>query len=208
WSYFHCLPYFRKAETRLQGADAYHGGDGPLYVTTGEMNNPLYRAFVDAAMQAGYAHTEDINGFRQEGFGAMDRTTYRGRRWSTAMAYLRPARRRPNLTIVSRALVQRVLFEGRRAVGVQYTRYGKPQTARAEREVIVSGGAINSPQLLQLSGIGDARELRAFDIDVVADLPGIGANLQDHIETYVQQACTQPVSLYSTQTPLAKLRIG
>lgn len=208
WSYDHCLPYFKKAETRLHGADAYRGGDGPLYVTTGAMQNPLHRAFIEAGMQAGYAHTGDMNGYRQEGLGAMDRTTYHGRRWSAAMAYLRPARTRPNLTVLSRCLVGRVLFEATRAIGVEYTQGGQVMRARGRREVIIAGGAINSPQILMLSGIGDADALRALDIKPIADVPGVGENLQDHIETYVQHACTQPITLYSTQNLRAKAKIA
>ena len=208
WSYFHCLPYFRKSETRLNGANAYRGGDGPLYVTTGEMRNPLYRAFVDAGVEAGYARTEDMNGYRQEGLGPMERSTWRGRRWSAAMAYLRPASGRANLRVESRCLVTRILFEGTRATGVEYAHRGRRVHVRARREVIVSGGAINSPQLLLLSGIGDANALREHGIAAVAHVPGVGENLQDHIETYVQQACTQPITLYATQNLLAKGTIG
>jgi choline dehydrogenase len=208
WSHAHCLPYFKRAEKRLAGSDDYHGGSGPLYVTTGAMKNPLYRAFIDAGIQAGYARTDDMNGYRQEGFGPMDRTTWRGRRWSAAMAYLRPALARPNLTVASRSLVLRVLFEGTRAVGVEYALNGNIVRARARREVIVAGGAINSPQILMLSGIGPADALREHGIDPIADLPGVGENLQDHIETYVQHACTQPITLYSSQNLLAKGKIG
>jgi len=208
WSYAHCLPYFMRCENRLQGADDYHGCGGPLAVTTPSMRNPLFHAFVEAAQQAGYAYTRDMNGFRQEGFGPMDQTTLGGRRWSTMRAYLRPAMGRPNLRVLPRCLALRVVFEGRRAVGVEYARGGAVRFARARREVILSGGAINSPQLLMLSGVGEADALRRLDLPVIADLPGVGANLQDHIEIYVQHACTQPVSLYSTQKPLAKLAVG
>ena len=172
------------------------------------MRNPLFHAFIEAAQQAGYAYTSDMNGYRQEGFGPMDQTTLRGRRWSTMRAYLKPAMQRPNLRVLARCLALRVVFEGRRAVGVEYARDGEVHLARARREVIVSGGAINSPQLLMLSGVGEADALRRLDIPVVADLPGVGRNLQDHIEIYVQHACTQPISLYPTQRPLAKLGIG
>jgi choline dehydrogenase len=208
WSYAHCLPYFMKAETRLAGPDDYHGGSGPLYVTTGAMRNPLYRAFIEAGVQAGYARTDDMNGYRQEGVGPMDRTTHGGRRWSAAMAYLRPALTRRNLTVESRTLATRLLFEGTRATGVEYAQRGRLVRARARREVIVAGGAINSPQILMLSGIGDADALRKLGIAPVADVPGVGENLQDHIETYVQHACTQPITLYSTQNPLAMAKIG
>jgi choline dehydrogenase len=172
------------------------------------MENPLYRAFIDAGIEAGYARTEDLNGYRQEGVGPLDRTTYRGRRWSAAMAYLRPARSRANLEVRSRCLVTRILFEGKRAVGVEYADSGRLVRTRASREVIVSGGAINSPQILMLSGIGDADALRRHGIAPVAHVPGVGENLQDHIETYVQHVCTQPITLYSTQNLLAKGRIG
>jgi choline dehydrogenase len=208
WSYAHCLPYFIRSENRLQGPDDYHGAGGPLAVTTPSMRNPLFHAFIEAAQQAGYAYTPDMNGYRQEGFGPMDQTTLRGRRWSTMRAYLRPAMQRRNVRVLPRSLVLRILFEGSRAVGVEYARDGAVHEVRARREVIVSGGAINSPQLLMLSGVGDADALRRLDLPVVADLPGVGSNLQDHIEIYVQHACTQPVSLYPTQKPLAKLGIG
>ncbi|HEX4599158.1 MAG TPA: choline dehydrogenase [Burkholderiaceae bacterium] len=208
WSYAHCLPYFIRSENRLQGADDYHGAGGPLAVTTPSMSNPLFHAFLQAAQQAGYAYTPDMNGYRQEGFGPMDQTTLRGRRWSTVRAYLKPALQRPNLRVLPRSVARRILFEGRRAVAVAYVRDGAVQLARARREVIVSAGAINAPQLLMLSGVGDADALRRLDLPIVADLPGVGSNLQDHIEIYVQHACTQPVSLYPTQKPLAKLAIG
>jgi choline dehydrogenase len=208
WSYAHCLPYFKRAETRLKGADDYRGGGGPLYVTTGEMKNPLYRAFIDAGREAGYAETDDMNGYRQEGLGRMDMTTYRGRRWSAAMAYLRPARARRNLRVEPRCLVTRIVFEGTRAVGVEYLHHGQLVRMRARREVIVSGGAINSPQILMLSGVGDADALKLLGIAPVAHVPGVGANLQDHIETYVQHACTQPITLHSTQNLVAKGAIG
>ncbi len=159
-------------------------------------------------MQAGYPFTEDMNGFQQEGFGAMDMTTRRGRRWSTAQAYLKPALGRPHLSLELRALVTRIVFEGDRAVGVEYLRNGRRHTARAEREVLLCGGAINSPQLLMLSGVGDGDALGRLGIDVHTHLPGVGANLQDHLEIYVQHACTQPISLYGATRPLSRLRIG
>lgn len=208
WSYFHCLPYFKKSETRLKGGDAYRGDKGPLFVTTGTGDNPLYDAFIEAGRQAGYPVTEDMNGYQQEGLGRMDRTTYKGWRWSAARAHLRPAQKRKNLEVRLRCLVSRVVFEGRRAVGVEYVQGGKRNTVRAAREVILSGGAINSPQILQLSGIGNAGELRKLGIDVVQDLPGVGENLQDHIEAYVQYACKQPITLYGVNNPFSKLLIG
>ncbi len=208
WSYAHCLPYFRKAETREKGGDDYRGDDGPLRVATGACTNPLFPAFIEAGVQAGYPYTEDMNGYQQEGFGPMDMTVYRGRRWSAAMAYLRPAMSRPKLEVQTRAYCTRILFEGKRAVGVEYVQRGTRKIARAEREVILSGGAINSPQLLMLSGVGNTSELKKLGIPVVQDLPGVGQNLQDHLEIYVQHACTQPISLYRAMNPLRKLLIG
>jgi choline dehydrogenase len=208
WSYAGCLPYFRKAQTHELGPDDYRGGDGPLHVSAGKMDNPLFKAWLEAGVQAGYPITQDLNGYQQEGVGRMDRTTRNGERWSAAKAYLRPALGRPNLTLVKGALVLKLLFEGKRAVGISYAVGGRAAEARASREVIVSGGAINSPQLLMLSGIGPADHLRQHGIDVIADLPGVGENLQDHIETYVQHACLQPITLYSATKPLNQLRIG
>jgi choline dehydrogenase len=208
WSYAHCLPYFRRAETHEAGADAYHGGDGPLHVSYPKTGNPLYAAFVTAARQAGYPFTADMNGCQQEGFGPMEMTTKNGARWSTAKAYLRPIMARPNLTIRTKTLARRVVFEGKRAVGIDVTSGNGAEMLRAEREVILCGGAINSPQLLQLSGIGDAEELRALGVPVVTHLPGVGENLQDHLEIYVQHACTQPITLYFATKPLGRLRVG
>ena len=208
WSYAHVLPYFKRAESRAKGGDDYRGGDGPLHVSTGACTNPLYQAFIEAGVQAGYPFTEDMNGHQQEGFGAMDMTTHKGRRWSTAQAYLKPALARPNLTLQVGAMVTRILFEGQRAVGVEYARGGRVHTVRAAREVLLCGGAINSPHLLMLSGIGDADDLGKRGIDAVAHLPGVGHNLQDHLEVYVQHACTQPISLYGATRPWNQLRIG
>ena len=208
WDYAHVLPYFKRAETRAQGGDHYRGDSGPLHVATGACGNPLYGAFIEAGRQAGYPLTADMNGYQQEGFAPMDMTVQGGRRWSAARAYLDPARRRQNLRVRTGALTCRVRFEGARAVGVDYLRKGQTVSVRAGREVILAGGAINSPQLLMLSGIGDADELASFDIPVVAHLPGVGRNLQDHLEIYVQHACTRPISLYAAQKPWHKLRIG
>jgi len=208
WDYAHLLPYFKRAESREVGGDLYRGSLGPLHVATGACRNPLHQAFIEAGRQAGYPVTADMNGFQQEGFGAMDRTTRRGRRWSTAKAYLRPALRRPNLTLRTGALTTRVRLDGTRAVGVEYASSRRVHEVRAEREVILSGGAINSPQLLLLSGIGAADQLAALGIRAIADLPGVGQNLQDHLEIYVQHACTRPVSLYDAQKPWNKLWIG
>lgn len=200
WSYLDCLPYFRKAETRDIGANAYHGGDGPVSVTTPKNgNNPLFHAMIEAGVQAGYPRTDDLNGYQQEGFGPMDRTvTPKGRRSSTARGYLDQARERPNLSIVTHALTDRILFSGKRASGVAYLLGDNdtPITVNARREVLLCGGAIASPQVLQRSGVGPAALLRELDIPLVHDLPGVGQNLQDHLEVYLQYACKQPVSLY------------
>ena len=200
WSYLDCLPYFRKAETRDIGANAYHGGDGPVSVTTPKNgNNPLFQAMVEAGVQAGYPRTDDLNGYQQEGFGPMDRTvTPQGRRSSTARGYLDQAKGRPNLSIVTHALTDRILFNGKRAIGVSYLRgdSNTPVTVNARREVLLCSGAIASPQILQRSGVGPGALLRDLDIPVVHDLPGVGQNLQDHLEVYIQYACKQPVSLY------------
>ncbi len=195
WDYAHCLPYFKKMESCLAGADEFRGGDGPIILERGPASSPLFRAFFEAVQQAGYALTDDVNGYRQEGFAPFDRTIWRGRRWSASRAYLHPAMKRPNLEVRTRVLVTRVLFEGRRAVGVEYRQGGGPVRVARAAEVILSGGSINTPQLLQLSGVGNGAELGALGLDVVADLPGVGENLQDHLEVYIQYACKQPVSL-------------
>ncbi|XP_078688193.1 choline dehydrogenase, mitochondrial-like [Branchiostoma floridae x Branchiostoma belcheri] len=208
FSYADCLPYFRKAQTHELGPDDYRGGEGPLHVCRGKSNNPLNKAFIEAAQQAGYPHTDDMNGYQQEGFGDMDMNVRKGVRWSTANAYLRPALRRANVTAEVRCVATRVLFQGSRAVGVEYRRNGETKQVRAAAEVILSGGSINSPQLLMLSGVGDADDLRKLDIPVVQHLPGVGQDLQDHLEIHVQQACTQPVTLYSAFRPHRMLIIG
>ncbi|MCP4330354.1 MAG: choline dehydrogenase [Alphaproteobacteria bacterium] len=208
WSYADVLPYFRRAETFAEGGDDYRGADGPLHTMRGRRVNPLYEAFVAAGAEAGYGRTEDMNGYRQEGFGAMDMTIHRGRRWSTANAYIKPIASRPNLKIALNAFAERIDIAGNRADGLSYTVGSERREARARREVILCGGAINSPQLLMLSGIGPAEQLRALGIDVRVDLPGVGENLMDHLEVYMQQECTQPVSLYSAMNPLGKLKIG
>jgi choline dehydrogenase len=190
WDYAHCLPYFKRMETCTAGADDWRGGDGPLWLERGPARGPLFDALFAAAQQAGYGLTADVNGYQQEGFAPFDRNIRRGRRWSAARAYLHPVLRRPNLELRCRRLVERVVFEGTRAVGVVVD----GRTVRA-REVILCGGAINSPQLLQLSGVGNAAELAALGIRPVVDLPQVGENLQDHLEVYIQHACTQPVSV-------------
>ncbi|KAI4563734.1 hypothetical protein MJG53_016308 [Ovis ammon polii x Ovis aries] len=181
WDYAHCLPYFRRAQAHELGAGRYRGGDGPLRVSRGKSGHPLHHAFLEAAQQAGYPLTEDMNGFQQEGFGWMDMTIHEGKRWSTACAYLHPALSRPNLTAETQTFVTRVLFEGPRAVGVEYIKNGESHRAYASKEVILSGGAINSPQLLMLSGVGNADDLRKLGIPVVCHLPGYGATA--HLET-------------------------
>ena len=197
WDYAHCLPYFKRAETRMVGADEYHGVNGPLMLETGPCQNPLFAAFLNSVKEAGYPLTADVNGYRQEGFGFFDRNIYRGRRLSAARAYLHPVKHRDNLKVICRALTINILFEGKRAVGVTYTKGRKGSEKRAYGgEVICCGGSINSPQLLQLSGVGNAADLRPLGIDVVHDLPGVGANLQDHLEVYVQYASKRPVSMY------------
>ncbi|MFD3222706.1 choline dehydrogenase, partial [Rahnella aceris] len=200
WSYLDCLPYFRKAETRDIGPNDFHGGEGPVSVATPKNgNNPLFGAMIEAGVQAGYSRTDDLNGFKQEGFGPMERTvTPKGRRASTARGYLDQAKPRANLTIVTHALTDRILFDGKRAVGVSYFHGDEynAKTAKAKREVLLCSGAIASPQILQRSGVGAAELLNRLDIPLVHDLPGVGENLQDHLEMYLQYSCTQPVSLY------------
>lgn len=208
WGYANVLPYFKRAERHSETGDTYRGADGPLNTTYGPLKNPLYQAWIDAARQAGYPVTDDINGAQQEGFGRMDMTVRDGARCSAAKAFLRPAMKRPNVRVMTHALATRVLFEGRTAVGIEYERGGQIHQVRASREVILSGGPINTPQLLKLSGIGPAAELRAQGIAVVADRAGVGANLQDHLEFYFQMACTQPVSLYPAMNIFAKGLIG
>lgn len=196
WAYRDVLPYFRRAESRRDGGDSYRGGDGPLATAYGRAENPLYKVFIEAARQAGYDATSDINGEKQEGFGRFDMTVKNGVRWSAANAYLRPAMKRRNLHVVTNARATKILFEGRRATGLRYLSGGGERIAKARREVIVSSGPINSPILLKLSGVGPAQELRALGIPVVHDLPGVGENLQDHLEFYFQVASKQPITLY------------
>ena len=182
WSYAHILPYYKRMETFSGGADDYRGGHGPLNVTAPSTEGPLCEAFLAACEQAGFASSADTNGYQQEGFGVMEQSIHMGRRWNTANAYLRPIRSRPNLTIRTRRLTTRILMQGTRAVGVEVTVAGRIEEFRATREVILSGGTINSPQLLMLSGIGPADHLAEHDINVVLDLPGVGQNLQDHYD--------------------------
>jgi choline dehydrogenase len=194
WDYAHCLPYFKKMENCLAGGDEYRGTTGPLVLERGPATSPLFKAFFGAVQEAGYELTSDVNGYRQEGFAAFDRTIHRGRRLSAARAYLHPVMGRPNLEVQCRTSVSKVIFDGQRAVGVEILQRGVTRQIHAG-EVILCGGAFNSPQLLQLSGIGNADELRELGVDVVQNLPGVGENLQDHLEVYIQHTCTQPVSV-------------
>jgi choline dehydrogenase len=208
WSFADVLPYFKRAETNEDGGDEFHGGDGPLYVSNGRSDNPLFGAFVQAGIDAGYRETKDFNGYQQEGFGPYQLTINNGKRWSAASAYLTPIINRPNLTIESNAHVARILFEGNRATGVEYIQDKQKIQAGATREVLLSGGAVNSPQTLLLSGIGDADILRRFDIPVVHDLKGVGKNLQDHLDCSIQYESSQPITLYSQSKPLTQLKTG
>ena len=195
WDYAHCLPYFKRMETCLAGADEWRGGSGPLILERGPARSPLFQAFFQACREAGHPLTEDVNGYRQEGFAPFDRNIHDGRRYSAAVAYLHPAMARPNLDVRTGAMVNRVLFSGTRATGVEYSTWNRRGAHRVDAgEVILCAGAINTPQTLQLSGVGNARELRTFGLDVVADVPGVGENLQDHLEVYIQYASKQPVS--------------
>ena len=194
WDYAHCLPYFKKMETCVYGANVWRGGDGPLKMERGPAVNPLFGAFFAAVQEAGYPLTDDVNGYRQEGFAAFDRNIYRGHRLSAARAYLHPAMDRPNLDVWTHAMVTKIRFDGTRAVGVEVAHRRHTQQIDAG-EVLLCGGAINSPQLLQLSGVGNARELESVGVKPIHDLPAVGENLQDHLEVYVQYASKQPVSV-------------
>ena len=202
WSFADVLPSFTRADANQNGADAFHGGEGPLRVSNPSQmdphsGNPLFQTFIDAGVEAGYPATSDFNGYAQEGFGPYQFTIHRGKRWSAADAYLRPALRRPNLTVESHAHVSRILFAGSRAIGVEFLRDGAAHRVTAGREVILSGGAINTPQILLLSGIGDPALLRPLGISTLADIKGVGRNLQDHLNTSVQHECKLPVTLYN-----------
>lgn len=209
WNYAHCLPYFKKAETWSFGGNVYRGDKGPLAVNNGnEMKNPLYQAFVDAGVDAGYLATADYNASQQEGFGPMHMTVKNGVRWSTANAYLRPAMKRDNLTVITHALVHNVIMQGKTAVGVRYERKGEMIDVHCNKEVLLSAGSIGSPHILQLSGIGDKQILAEAGIETVHHLPGVGQNLQDHLEFYFQFKCLKPISLNGKLDPLNKLFIG
>ncbi len=194
WDWAHCLPYFKRMETCIAGTDDWRGGDGPLKLERGPATSPLFRAFLEAVEEAGHPRTVDVNGYRQEGFNAFDRNVYRGRRQSAARAYLHPVLHRKNLNLITKAHATRLIMDGTRVTGVEYQRRGQRHVAAAA-EVVLCGGAINTPQLLQLSGIGPAAVLHDAGVSPVVDLPGVGENLQDHLEVYVQYACTQPVSM-------------
>jgi choline dehydrogenase len=211
WSYADVLPYYKRMETwdpAGHGGDAsWRGRDGPLHVTRGKRDNPLVQAFVQAGRQAGYQLTDDYNGQQQEGFGPMEHTIHKGARWSAAKAYLRPALQRKNCNLI-RGLAQKIVFSGRRAVGVELLAGGGLKTVRAKREVILASSSINSPKLLMLSGIGPAAHLAAHGIEIVADRPGVGQNLQDHLEVYIQMAASQPVSLFKYWNVFGKAWVG
>ena len=208
WSYRDVLPYFRRAESRAGGGDDYRGGDGPLATRRGLLDNPLHAAWLEAGRQAGYPFTADVNGFQQEGFSYFEMTVGEGRRCSAANAYLRPAMYRTNLTVRTHALATRILFDGRRAIGVRYRRGATLHEVMVRREVLVCAGPVNSPQLLKLSGLGPRSELAEHGIGVVYELPGVGENLQDHLEFYFQVASRLPVTLYSQMNPYRKALIG
>jgi len=207
WGYADVLPYFKRMETSHGGQTDWRGVDGPLHITRGPRENPLYHAFVEAGQQAGYPVTADYNGEQQEGFGAMEQTVYRGRRWSAANAYLKPALKRSNVTLL-RCFARKVILKDGRATGVEVEYNGKTSTVSANREVIVAASAINSPKILMLSGIGPAPQLQANGIPVVADRAGVGQNLQDHLEVYYQHECKQPITLYSQLNLFSKAMIG
>ena len=207
WSARDVAPYFDRMETAHGGEVDVRGTDGPVHVTRGGSCNPLFKAFIDAGIQAGFPATSDYNGRNQEGFGPLERTVWQGRRWSSADAYLKPALKRRNVQLI-RGLARRVVMEGRRATGVEIERGGKVEIVSATREVIIAASAINSPKLLMLSGIGPAPHLQAHRIEVIADLPGVGANLQDHLEVYIQYTCRQPLTLNGKLGLLSKARIG
>ncbi|MFZ1429543.1 MAG: choline dehydrogenase [Geminicoccaceae bacterium] len=208
WSYADVLPYFKRAETYSAGGDDYRGASGPLHVTRGTTQNPLFDAWIQAGVEAGYPATADMNGCRQEGMGRMDMTIHRGRRWSTARAYLRPVLGRPNLAVHTGCLGTRILLEHGRAIGVEYAEGAIIKQVLASREVILAGGAINSPQLLMLSGIGPADELARVGVPAVHDLPGVGQNLQDHLEFYFQVESLEPVTLLEAMRPHNMVKIG
>jgi choline dehydrogenase len=209
WSFADVLPYFKRSETNEAGGDDFHGGDGPLNVSAARKSSPMFQVLIDAGKEAGYKITDDFNGPQQEGFGFYQMTIKNGRRWNTSTAFLQPALKRPNLKVEVEALITRVLIEDGRAVGIEYRQNGQLHQIRARKEVILACGAIGTPQVLMLSGIGDAEYLRRFDIPVKADLPGVGQNLQDHLDVNIQYTCTQPVTVYAqVSNPMKQMTVG
>ncbi len=211
WSYADVLPYFLRMENwhdSGQGGDPeWRGKNGPLHITRGKRDIPLHKAFVDAGIQAGFELTKDYNGEQQEGFSPMEQTVWKGQRWSAANAYLKPALKRSNLDLHN-CLARRIIMDGKRAVGVEVQRGSDVYIVHARREVIIAASAINSPKLLMLSGIGPAAHIKETGINVIADRPGVGQNLQDHLELYIQQACTQPITLFKYWNLFGKMRVG
>ena len=208
WSYADCLPYFRAGETSERGASEWRGGNGPLGVSRAKLNNPLFDAFLEAGVSSGQGRSDDLNGFQPEGVARLDSTTRDGRRCSAAVAHLKPALTRPNLELVTRALVERILLDNKRAIGVRVHHRGNSHEIHARREIIVACGAIKSPQLLMLSGIGPPAELNKHGIAVHHDLPGVGQNLQDHLKIHCSWHCTQPITYEHVTRPWNKLSIG
>ncbi len=208
WGFADVLPYFRKSEGNQNGSSAFHGGEGPLGVSNAQKSNVLFDSFVEAGKQAGHPYTDDFNGPQQEGMGPYQTTIKNNKRCSAAVAYLVPALKRPNLTVEVNALTHRILFEGKKAVGVEYKQGDELKTAKSTKEVILSGGAVNSPQVLLLSGIGQGEYLRKFGINVVADLPGVGQNLQDHLDATVINECKLPITLHSQMNPIRQILTG
>ncbi len=208
WDYRHCLPYFIKSETWEGGSNDYHGDAGPLHVTRGRGVNPLFSAFIEATRQAGYPATEDMNGYQQEGFGPLDRTTHNGIRESTSVSYLRPVMQRSNLRVLTRACARRLILDGKQTKGLEFTHGGQVKSAYADRDVILAGGPINNPKLLMLSGIGPTDQLSEVGVTPAHDLPGVGRNLQDHLEVYIQMTCRQPVSLFKYYNLFGKALVG
>ena len=208
WDYKDVLPYFQRMETSNGFQSDFRGNEGPLQVSRGKRENPLHGAFVKASEQAGYSATEDYNGFRQEGFGPADMTVWKGSRYSTAKAYLKPALKKKNVQLLKRALVDQIIFEGKKAVGVKFIYQGETRIIKVKKDIVLSAGSINSPAILQRSGIGDGEELKSKGISVLNHLPGVGKNLQDHLEVYFQVKCLQPITLYKYLNPISKLLIG
>jgi choline dehydrogenase len=204
WDYAHCLPYFKKMENCLAGGDDFRGSAGPLKLERGPGTNPLFSAFLKATEEAGYPRTTDVNGYKQEGFSLFDRNIHQGKRYSSSKAYFHPIKSRKNLTLLTKTMVTKILFEKNKAVGVDCGSKGK----FFAKDIILSGGAINSPQLLQLSGIGEAKHLESVGIKPIVDLPGVGENLQDHLEVYIQHACKKPVSMNPSMKNWRKPFIG